>query len=152
MNTRSKVLATVGLLICGLALPNYLSAEKAAGSSMQVLYDSYHDTSLPVREYSTALPQGKIPPEIEHPRPRQILSGRQPFVADLAEQDLKIAPPVSAKVGLNLEGIPNSANGQGLEGIPSDNNLAAGATQVVEVINTAWQVFNKKTGKSEFGP
>jgi len=152
MNMRPKLLAAVGLLICGLLLPSYLSAEEAAGSRMQVFFDSYHDTSLPVREYSTALPQGKIPPEIEHPRPRQILSGRQPFVADLAEQDLKIAPPVSAKVGLNLEGIPNSANGQGLEGIPSDNNLAAGATQVVEVINTAWQVFNKKTGKSEFGP
>ena len=33
-------------------------------------------------------------------------------VADLAEQSY-VAPPVSATIGLNFEGIPNSANGAG---------------------------------------
>jgi hypothetical protein len=132
-------------------LPRSLFAEKPTPSRPEVVYDSYHDTSLPVTEYSLAPAQGRAPREVEHPRPRRILSGASVPVADLAEQTF-LAPPVSATIGLNFEGIPNSANGQSLEGVPSDNNLAAGATQVVETINTAWQVFNKTTGKSVFGP
>ena len=152
MNAKATVLAQVVLMACSLALPSYLSAEKPAPSRPIVIYDSYHDTSLPVGEYSMALPQGKVPPEIERPRPRQILSGASVRVKDYAEQDTALAPPVSAKIELNFDGIPNSANGQGLEGIPSDNNLAVGATQMVETINTAYQVYDKTTGKSVFGP
>jgi hypothetical protein len=139
------------LTICSLALPSFLSAEKPAQSRPVVIYDSYHDTSLPVREYSMAGPQGVVPHEVEHPRPRRILAGAGVPVEDLAEQTYQ-APPVSATIGLDFEGIPNSANGSSLEGIPSDDNLAAGAIQVVETINTAWQVFDKATGKSVFGP
>jgi hypothetical protein len=139
------------LAICSLVLPSSLSAEKAAQSLPRVIYDSYHDTSLPVREYSMAVPQGPVPREVERPRPRRILSGAAVPVEDLAEQTY-VAPPVSATIGLNFEGIPNSANGKALEAVPSDSNLALGATQVVETINTAWQVYDKATGKSVFGP
>ena len=151
MNVKAMVLASVVLIALSLALPRYLSAEKPAQSRPEVIYDSYHDTSLPVREYSMELPHGRAPREVEHPRPRRILAGAAVPVADLAEQTY-VAPPVSATIGLNFEGIPNSANGKALEGIPSDDNLAAGATQVVETINTAWQVYDKATGKSVFGP
>jgi hypothetical protein len=140
------------MIVSSLALPGYVFAEKPAHSHMQVFYDSYHDTSLPVREYSTEPAKGKIPHEVERPRPGRVLFGAAVAVKDLAEQDTYLAPPVSAKIGLNEEGIPNSANGTSLEGVPSDNNLAAGDTQVVETINTAWQVFDKTTGKSLFGP
>jgi hypothetical protein len=151
MNPKAAILAAGMLMVCSLALPGYMSAEKPAQSRPEVVYDSYHDTSLPVGEYSVAVPQGHLPHEVEHPRPRRILSGAGVALEDLAEQTY-LAPPVSAKIGLNFEGIPNSANGKSLEGIPSDNNLAAGATQVVETMNTAWQVFDKATGKSLFGP
>jgi hypothetical protein len=151
MNVKAVVLASVVLIAFSLARPSYLSAEKPAQSRPEVIYDSYHDTSLPVREYSMGLPHGRAPREVEHPRPRRILSGAAVPVADLAEQSY-VAPPVSAAIGLDFEGIPNSANGTSLEGIPSDDNLAAGATQVVETINTAWQVYDKTTGKSVFGP
>jgi hypothetical protein len=152
MNMKAAILAGVMLMVCSLALPGYLSAEKPVQSRPQVIYDSYHDTSLPVREYSMAVPKGGVSHEVEHPRPRRILSGAAVEVKDLAEQDTYLAPPVSATIGLDFEGIPNSANGTSLEGVPSDNNLAAGSTQVVETINTAWQVFDKATGKSVFGP
>ncbi len=153
MNSRRAVGATLMLIACGLAFPSSLLAAQSASSSRPlVVYDGYHDTSLPVREYSMELPKGRIPREVEHPRPRRILSGASTPVRDWAEQRTELAPPVSAVIGLNFEGIPNSANGSSLEGIPSDNNLAAGATQVVETINTAWQVFDKATGKSIFGP
>jgi hypothetical protein len=152
MNTRSAIVVAVMLVICLLALPGSVSAQKKpAPSRPEVTYDSYHDTSLPVRDYSMAAPQGPVPREVEHPRPRRILNGAAAPVADLAEQTY-LAPPVSATIGLDFEGIPNSANGKSLEGVPSDNNLAVGANQVVETINTAWQVFDKATGKSVFGP
>jgi hypothetical protein len=151
MRTKSAIIGVGMLMVFILALPAFLFAEKPAQSRPQVIYDSYHDTSLPVREYSMAGPQGPVPREIEHPRPRRILAGTGVRVEDLAEQTY-VAPPVSATIGLDFEGIPNSANGQALEGVPSDNNLAVGATQVVETINTAWQVFDKATGKSVFGP
>src|SRR5579864_4528964 len=151
MNPNSVVVAAALSVLCNLALPARLSAEKPVPSRPEVVYDSYHDTSLPVREYSMAVPQGRVPREVEHPRPRRILSGAAVPVEDLAEQTY-VAPPVSATIGLDVEGIPNSANGKSLEGIPSDDNLAVGVTQVVETINTAWQVFDKATGKSVFGP
>ena len=150
MNNKAIFPTAVILLVC-LALPGYLSAEKPVQSRPEVVYDSYHDTSLPVREYSMAVPHGPVPRVVEHPRPRRILSGAAVPVEDLAEQTY-LAPPVSATIGLNFEGIPNSANGKALEGVPSDDNLAVGATQVVETINTAWQVFDKATGKSVLGP
>jgi hypothetical protein len=150
MNTKVAMVAAM-LMVCSLALPGFLFAEKPAQSRPEVVYDSYHDTSLPVREYSMEAPHGPAPREIEHPRPRRILSGAAVPVEDLAEQTI-LAPPVSAVIGLNFEGIPNPANGKALEGVPPDNNLAVGATQVVETINTAWQVYDKTTGKSVFGP
>src|SRR5580693_2975190 len=139
MNPKAIIAAAV-VFASSLALPSSLSAQKPAQSRPEVTYDSYHDTSLPVREYSAAPPQGRAPREVEHPRPRRILSGAAVPVADRAEQTYD-APPVSAAIGLNFEGIPNWVNGT-LEGIPSDDNLAVGATQVVETINTAWQVFD----------
>jgi hypothetical protein len=150
MNSR-VVLVAVLLVSCFLLLQGGASAQKQAPSRPEVVYDSYHDTSLPPGEYSMAAPQGRVPREVEHPRPRRILSGAAVPVKDLAEQTY-LAPPVSATIGLDFEGIPNSANGASLEGVPSDNNLAVGATQVVETINTAWQVYNKASGKSVFGP
>src|SRR5580698_11029502 len=127
MNSKSVIVAAIVLTFFS---PNHLSAQKAVQSHMVVAYDSYHDTSLPAREYSMEVPQGRAPREVEHPRPRRILAGAAVPVADLAEQSY-VAPPVSATIGLNFEGIPNLVNGT-LEGIPSDDNLAVGATQVVE--------------------
>jgi hypothetical protein len=153
MNTKAAVVVAGLFVAGGLVLPSSVSAaQKTASARPEVRSDIYHDTSLPVREYSLELPHGKRPREIERPRPRRILSSARAAVRDTAEQRAELAPPVSAKVELNFEGIPNSANGQSLEGIPSDDNLAAGANQVVASINTAWQVFNKTTGKSVFGP
>jgi hypothetical protein len=152
MNKRSVIVVAAMSFVCLLVLPSSVSAQQTqAPSHPEVTYDSYHDTSLPVREYSMATPQGPVPREAEHPRPRRILSGATVPVADLAEQTY-LAPPVSATIGFDFEGIPNSANGKSLEGVPSDDNLAVGATQVVETINTAWQVYDKATGKSVFGP
>src|SRR5579863_3958314 len=93
MNSKGAIVAVILFMACSVALPSSLSAaQKSAQSRPQVVYDSYHDTSLPVREYSLEVPHGKIPREIEHPRPRQILSGASVPVRDLAEQSTELAP------------------------------------------------------------
>src|SRR5579863_2717950 len=102
--------AIIALSLLSL-LPNVYAQVKAAAGRPEVVYDSYHDTSLPPGEYSMAVPQGRAPREVEHPRPRRILAGAAAPVADLAEQNY-VAPPVSANIELNFEGIPNSANGK----------------------------------------
>jgi hypothetical protein len=49
--------------------------------------------------------------------------------------------------GLNFDGISD------IDGVaPPDTNASVGATQVVEIVNTSYQVFNKSTGQSVFGP
>src|SRR4029077_5497622 len=117
MKPKAVTATAVIFLLCNLTLTGRLSAEKPAPIRPEVVFDSYHDTSLPVREYSMEVPQGRAPREVEHPRPRRILSGAAVAVDALAAQTY-LAPPVSASIGLNFEGIPNSANGKSLEGIP----------------------------------
>ena len=151
MNGRVVPVAVLLVSCFSVLQGNAVAQKRPSASRPEVVYDSYHDTSLPPGEYSMAVPQGPAPREVEHPRPRRIPAGAAVPVADLAEQSY-VAPPVSAHIELNFEGIPNSANGKALEGVPSDDNLAVGATQVVETINTAWQVYDKATGKSVFGP
>ena len=85
MKTKVAILAVV-ITMCSLTLPGSLFAEKPGQGRPEVVYDSYHDASLPVREYSMEAPQGPIPREVEHPRPRRILSGAAVPVEDLAEQ------------------------------------------------------------------
>jgi hypothetical protein len=114
----------------------------------EIVYDIYHDTSLPVREYPSEVPKG-APAVRVHPLPRRVLPGA-PAQVDRAEQ-LSTSAAVSASVTHNFDGMADSANLSGLLGVPPDENLAVGATQVVEVINTAYKVYSKSTGASVQG-
>jgi len=114
-----------------------------------VTHDLYHDTSAPVREYASSQTTGTLHP-LERPRPRQRpLPGPISAGPDAAEQLFTLSL-VSATLGFDFDGIPNVANGT-LVGIPSDSNLSVGDTQVVEVINTAYEVYDK-AGNSFFPP
>jgi len=138
------MLKLLTLVACNITL--VISA--TAQSRPLVFHELYHDTSAPVREYSSLAMSGAVHP-IERPRPLQrAIPGRISPGPDAAEQPFAL-PPVSASIGLNFDGIPNSANGT-LTGIPSDSNLSVGDTQLVETINTAYEVYDKATGKSFF--
>lgn len=142
-----------------LVLPGYLALgacgllTSAAAQTPVVSHDLYHDVSSPAREYASLRPTAQMPSSVqtlEHPRPlRRALPAAVPAGPDLAEQN-SILPQVQATIGLNFDGIPNIANGASLEGVPSDSNISVGDTQVVEVINTAYEVYDKRTGKSIF--
>ena len=52
--------------------------------------------------------------------------------------------------GLNFDGIPFP--GVNCDCAPSDTDGYVGATQYVQIVNTGYQVFDKVTGNSVFGP
>jgi hypothetical protein len=135
-------------LLAGLGLMGTPSrAQNQTGP--EVVYEIYHDTSLPISQYPSYLPL-TAPALRVRPLPRRILPNPGFAQADAAEQIYPLAA-VSATISHNFDGIPDSANGP-LGGVPPDENLAVGATQVVEVINTAYQVFDKSTGTSVQSP
>src|SRR5207237_2975420 len=70
---------------------------------------------------------------------------------DQAIQPFSLAR-VSATIGKNFDGLSDSSNGAVGTFVPSDDNIAVGATQVVETINSAYRVYNKSTGASVLGP
>jgi len=121
-----------------------------AQTAPMVSHDLYHDVSAPLREYAS-LQMSQATHPLQRPRPLQrTLPGPVSVGPDAAEQ-LFSSPQVSAALGFDFEGIPNFVNGT-LVGVPSDNNLSVGDTQVVEVINTAYEVFDKASGQSFFPP
>ena len=141
----------MGFALLALAGPALMTAAPGAQSQTgpEVVYEIYHDTSLPVREYPSELPGAARGLRV-HPLPRRILPGAGLAQADAVEQVFALST-VSATISHNFDGIADSANGS-LASVPPDENLAVGATQVVEVINAAYQVFNKSTGASVQAP
>ena len=115
----------------------------------EVVNEIYHDTSLPVSQYPSVLPAA-VPALRVRPLPRRVLPSAGVAQVDAVEQLFPL-PLVSANITLNFDGLADSANGA-FAFVPPDENLAAGATQVVEVINTAYQVFDKSTGTSVQSP
>jgi hypothetical protein len=141
LNFAVQALAGLGLMVAPLGAQNQTGPE--------VVYEIYHDTSLPVRQYPSGLP-ATAPAFRVRPLPRRILPGAGLAQADAVEQVFALSA-VSAAISHNFDGIPDSANGL-LRGVPPDQNLSVGATQVVEVINTSYQVFDKSTGASVQAP
>lgn len=148
-NTFRLILAAVMLAAFTLIAARAARAEQGT-SGPTVVYDVYHDTSLPVREFSDQLPLIPPRPRVK-PLYQRVLPRAEFEQPDGAEQ-IFVLPEVSASVLHNFDGMADSANGALGPFVPSDSNLAVGATQVVEVINTAYQVFSKSTGRSVQSP
>jgi len=133
---------TMTLVLVGLGLA---ASQTQHQIGPEVVYPIFFDTSLPVRQYPSALPA--VGPRLRvRPLPRRILPAMAIPQLDVAEQ-LVAFPAVSATISHNFDGLADSANGA-LAGVPPDENLAVGSTQVVEVINTSYRVFSKSTGAS----
>ncbi len=66
---------------------------------------------------------------------------------DSALQQSSPAAQVGTTNGLNFDGVSDR------DGVaPPDTNASVGASQVVETVNFSYQVFDKATGGSVFGP
>ena len=140
-------------LLNGIAIATCVSGLLVTAAAQRgpiVTHDLYHDTSAPVRDYASSQATGAFHP-LERPRPLQRpLPGPISQGPDAAEQPFALSR-VSATLGFDFDGIPNAANGT-LIGVPSDSNLSVGDTQVVEVINTAYEVYDKEPANPFFLP
>ena len=129
-------------ILLALAAP----AAYGSASGMQVVRSSRNDTSSPLR----SLPPQPVGPAVPHAvNPISRPSGgahedRLDRVRQRSRSPLLMPAPI-----LNFDGI-SFAQTDGSE--PPDTNGEVGATQYVQSVNASFEVFNKQTGASEFGP
>jgi hypothetical protein len=119
-------------------------AQEQVQTDAEVVQEISHDTSPPLSSMPIVAPrqnQATIP---LHRKPGPPIVAPGGF--DEAVQTLPMASV----------GTTNLVNRDGIKIIdpvaPPDTNASVGATQVVEAVNTSYQVFSKSTGASVFGP
>src|SRR5260370_5205519 len=130
---------------------NFLALHPAFGQDAQtgpiVIAAEHYDTSPPVRDMYPLSPRlGAHLVLPVHRRPGPSVIGIEPDpVTQFVEESA--GPLVSTTNLLNFDGISDR------DGVaPPDTNASVGATQVVETVNVSYQVFNKTTAASGFGP
>jgi hypothetical protein len=107
-----------------------------------------HDTSRPLRELKQ-YPAHPLPAEDEEGDSDAASARPGPNAADTVVQSSPAAPamPVTT-LGFDGIGFPGVA----CNCAPPDTNGEVGATQYVQIVNEGYQVWDKTTGASVFGP
>jgi hypothetical protein len=114
---------------------------------------SYHnDTSRPLRDIEPAVSKGKPNHEAnENPGiPAHHEDSLDQVVQDPASSLRGLRSPSMPATTLNFDGI--AFPGVVCFCAPPDTDGEVGLTQFVQIVNLGYQVFNKTTGASEFGP
>jgi hypothetical protein len=146
---RPQLLGALILALIFLALginQNQTMPVSAQGPGpVTVVHDYKHDVSPPVRSIiPLPLPQR---PQHEETAPLQV--GRHQDQLDPVVQNF-LFPAAMPSPLLNFDGIPFP--GVACNCAPPDTNGEVGSTQYVQIVNEGFQVFNKSTGASVFGP
>jgi hypothetical protein len=122
------------------------SAQETATGPIVISPDHYDTSSVPVRDLPSREPQPgihRLAPIRHRPWPGVVNPTPDPVV-QVSEES--VIPLVSTTNLTNFDGISDR------DGVaPPDTNASVGQTQVVETVNTSYQVFSK-TGASLFGP
>lgn len=140
MIKRVSIAGTAILLAGTFLVPLAAAADPGNGKRPDVAPAVQSDTSPPLRDIpNTGHPGQKIHPNRRIPIPSQ------PNQADGAVQ-ATTGPTISSTAGLAYPGVGNGDYGFSPNSAPPDPNLAVGATQVVQVVNSAFAVFDKSTG------
>ena len=119
-------------------------------TSSEVRFEDHHDTSPPLRDMAERAPKPQWNPTQPvrviplRPRPGAPFNSSQPD--SVLQETAPAGPLVPTANFTSFDGVPN-VNGV----VPPDPNASVGATQVVETVNIAYQVFSK-TGASLLGP
>ena len=133
------------LWIAVLALANWSVVVRAQDvpPRAELMTAFQHGHSRPLREMPPEHPiQGQTLPVL-HPLPESAVSPNDPVV----QRTTTTATSSSIfSGGMNFDGI--SADGW----IPPDTNLSVGATQLVQIVNVDFAVFDKQTGALKYGP
>ncbi len=134
--------------LVGITQPAQAAGQTGAGS-VRVGASYHNDVSPPLRDLANLPfdvrqeregPENPKLPNFHQDSPDSVIQG--PLLNQLA---LNIPA-----TGLNFDGIPFP--GVGCSCAPPDPNGEIGSTQYVQMVNEAYQVFNKTTGASILGP
>ena len=124
-----------------------IAQEEQVQTNAEIVEAFAHDISPPLRSMPLLVPQHRPVMKPLHRAPGPPIIG----TFDTAEQ---VVGQVSAP--MPLVGTTNLLSFNGIndrDGVaPPDTNASVGATQVVETVNTSYQVFNKSNGASVLGP
>jgi hypothetical protein len=147
-------LGSLGVFLALLALTfNSNSTANAAsnGQIVTVVRPEYADISKPIREYPgwptlarTSKTEGPENPQIPLPHVDQ------PDAVVQKKSLLGLLAPNIPSPILTFDGIPDVAGFCNCE--PPDTNGEVGATQYVQMVNSAYQVFDKTDGSPLLGP
>ncbi len=145
----------VTALVSAVHVP--VSAASSSTAPLPTQIDSgpavHHDTSIPLRFIQPAAPQ--TTPSDEPPVRDQFLP--QHPVATAAEAALQPRSPTRAAPSptVNFNGVGQGFTGPAgnftVSSAPPDPNSAVGPNHVVEIVNSAFAVFNK-SGTAVYGP
>jgi hypothetical protein len=126
-------------------------AQDKAASGPIVYHQLQHDVSLPLWMMAKAPHGGAEEARIIIPE-NTGLRGFETNVKDTVADDAEAAgrPEVSTTSLLNFDGI--SVTGSFCGCAPPDTEGQVGATQYVQYVNTAYEVYDKTTGASVLGP
>ncbi len=143
--------AAVSVAIVGLATTGQPAFADPHGLHSTIRTETYHDHSIPLAQ----MPAAPLRSEQAENEPIRLMPNRAP--GQHHDPVVQSAPGVAAAptLGAGFDGIGQGFSGpQGtfsVTGAPPDTNAAVGATQVVEIVNTAFAVFSK-SGTVLFGP
>ncbi|MFC0436857.1 hypothetical protein [Kutzneria buriramensis] len=151
MPPRSAIIVIATAVTLLTAQPATAAPDPTAGrTAPAVITELHHDTS-PVLQ--TIKPRHAVGGPEEDDRP-----GTLPHAVSKAPDPVRQSAPGSGpktEVGLNFDGVGQGFTGPGgvfnVTSEPPDPNSAVGASQVVEIVNSAFAVF-AKTGAAEYGP
>src|SRR5438128_516256 len=132
---------------CGVAATPALGQQSQAGP--EIVNEMHHDTSIPVRFLAAEgihSANKTVAPFHRRPGPPLIGSAAEQSAAEQMIRSFAM-PRVATTNLMNFDGVKDR---DGV--VPPDTNASVGATQVVEVVNDSYQVFNKSTGTSVLGP
>jgi hypothetical protein len=136
----------IGLAVLAVSQTATGVAQSAQALGVATARDYKHDTSRNLTDIPPKPYVGKQEHEANrHPRPISQHTDEPEAVAQTT-----LADPAMPSSGLNFDGI--GYPGVNCNCAPPDPNGEVGSTQYVQIANEGFQVFNKSTGASVFGP
>jgi hypothetical protein len=137
------------VLLAGVGVPD-VSLAAPPGGGPEVTPEVHHDVSPPLRDLASGPTEAPGP---KHEKPLRLLPNRGNA---LRQPDGALQPAAGPLVGttngLNFAGVGQGDYGFVDQYAPPDTNGAAGRTQYVQWVNTAYAVFDKSTGARLLGP
>jgi len=145
--------STWALTLCLSAL-TLAPTSATAQATLHVYRELKRDVSLPLAQLGKLTPAqpSRFSPRVLKVLPTGPVSSEPTYaVADGALQQQAL-PPVSAALGLNIDGLGLDEFGFLMEAVPPDTNGAVGDTQYVQWVNLSYAVFDKTSGAIVAGP